>query len=154
MRLRSLLAKSALVLATGVILSLTSFAQGGSWQEDNAAWRASHTADLLKPDGWLSLAGLEWLQPGENAVGSAPDNKIILASAPAHLAILHLEGETVTLNPPAGGFPQDLLVAGTPPHTPSLSCARQQEKDVLPIPPRRLYMLCRFPRVRSPSLYP
>ncbi len=114
MRLRSLLAKSALVLATGVILSLTSFAQGGSWQEDNAAWRASHTADLLKPDGWLSLAGLEWLQPGENAVGSAPDNKIILASAPAHLAILHLEGETVTLNPPAGGFPQDLLVAGAP----------------------------------------
>src|SRR6266481_2288372 len=114
MRLRSLLAKSALVTATGVILSLTSFAQGGAWQEDNAAWRASHTADLLKPDGWLSLAGLEWLQPGENAVGSAPDNKIILASAPAHLAILHLEGETVTLNPPAGGFPQDLLVAGAP----------------------------------------
>ena len=114
MRLRSLLAKSALTLSTCVILSVSSFAQSGSWKEDNAAWRAAHTADLLKPDGWLSLAGLEWLQPGDNAVGAAPDNKIILAGAPAHLAILHLESETVTLNPPAGGFPQDLLVAGAP----------------------------------------
>src|SRR5258707_1104789 len=128
MRLRSLLAQSALVLATGVILSLTSFAQGGSWQEDNAAWRASHTADLLKPDGWLSLAGLEWLQPGENAVGSAPDNKIILASGPAHLAVLHLEGETVTLNPPAGGFPPDLLVAGTPAKPQTLRAEANKDK--------------------------
>src|SRR5258708_12516804 len=150
MRLRSLLAKSALVLATGVILSLTSFAQGGSWQEDNAAWRASHTADLLKPDGWLSLAGLEWLQPGENAVGSAPDNKIILASAPAHLAILHLEGETVTLNPPAGGFPQDLLVAGAPPKPPGPCAQTNKEKTYPPISHRALHIYFIPPPARSP----
>jgi len=112
MLLRSLLAKSALVFYTCVILSLVSFAQSASWREDNAAWRTTHTADLLKPDGWLSLTGLEWLQTGDNAIGSAPDNKIVVGGAPAHLAVLHLEGETVTLHPPAEGFPQDLLVAG------------------------------------------
>jgi uncharacterized protein (DUF1684 family) len=69
----------------------------------------------LKPDGWLSLTGLEWLQAGDNSIGSAADNKIHLAGGgPAHLAILHLEGESVTLNAPAGGFPPDFLVAGSP----------------------------------------
>src|SRR5258708_36572662 len=81
------------------------------WQKDTAAWRAEHKSDLLKPDGWLALAGLEWLQPGDNPVGSATDNKIHLPSGPAHLAILHLESETVTLNPPAGGFHPDFLVS-------------------------------------------
>jgi len=59
--------------------------------------------------------GLEWLQPGDNSLGSAADNKIHLAAgSPAHLAVLHLEGETVTLNPPPDGFPPDFLVAGSP----------------------------------------
>lgn len=85
--------------------------QETSWQKENAVWRERHKADLLKPDSWLSLVGLEWLQPGDNSAGSAPDNKIHLPAGPAHLAIFHLEGETVTLNPPAAGFPADFLVA-------------------------------------------
>jgi len=89
--------------------------QETSWQKDLAAWRTQYVAGLLKPDGWLSLTGLEWLQPGDNSLGSAIDNKIHLAAgSPAHLAILHLEGESVTLNPPPGGFPLDFLVAGSP----------------------------------------
>jgi uncharacterized protein len=97
----------------GALFSVSIPAQDSAWQKDLASWRTAHTADLLKPDGWLSLTGLEWLQPGDNSIGSAPDNKIHLAAgSPAHLAILHLEGETVTLNPPPGGFPADLLVAG------------------------------------------
>src|SRR5437868_14265462 len=98
----------------GVSLTTSLLAQNGNFLKDLAAWRTQHRADLLKPDGWLSLAGLEWLQSGDNSVGSAPDNKIHLVSGPAHLAVLHLEGETVTLNPPPGGFPPDFLVAGTP----------------------------------------
>jgi len=98
------------------------------WQKDTAAWRAEHKSDLLKPDGWLSLAGLEWLQPGDNPVGSASDNKIHLASGPAHLAVLHLEGETVTLNPPARGFPPDLLVAGTPAKPQTLRAEANKDK--------------------------
>src|SRR5258708_23997285 len=97
------------------LLPAPAISQETSWQKDTAAWRAEHKADLYKPDGWLSLVGLEWLQPGDNSVGSAAGNKIHLAAGPAHLAVLRLEGEAITLNPPEGGFPPDFLVARSPP---------------------------------------
>jgi uncharacterized protein (DUF1684 family) len=111
-----------------VLLPTPVDSQETAWQKENAAWREQHKADLLKPDGWLSLAGLEWLQPGDNSVGSAPDNKIHLAGGPAHLAILHLEGGTVTLNPPSGGFPPDLLVAGASAKPQSLRAEANNDK--------------------------
>lgn len=115
MRFPRLFRATALLASLCLLLSIATLGQDASWQEENAAWRAQHVADLLKPDGWLSLTGLEWLKPGDNSLGSAADNKIHLAAgSPAHLAILHLEGEAVTLNPPPGGFPPDFLVAGTP----------------------------------------
>ena len=90
-------------------------AQDAGWQQDLAAWRTGHAAELRKPDGWLALAGLEWLSPGDNTFGSAADNKIRLpASGPANAGILHLEGMAVTLNPPASGFPPGLLIDGKP----------------------------------------
>jgi hypothetical protein len=86
-----------------------------AWRKDLQDWRAKHTAELQKPDGWLSLAGLEWLQSGDNSFGGAADNKIHLASTKAaRLGVLHLEGQTVRLVEPAGGFPPDFLVAGAP----------------------------------------
>jgi uncharacterized protein (DUF1684 family) len=102
--------------------------QETSWQEDTTAWRTAHKADLLKPDGWLSLTGLEWLRPGDNSVGSAADNEIHLSAGPAHVAILHVEGETVTLNPPPGGFPNDFLVAGAPAKSQSLRAEANKDK--------------------------
>ncbi len=128
MRSRTLLAKSALLVFTCAILSLFSFAQDAAWQKDTDGWRAEHQAELLKPDGWLSLVGLEWLQPGDNSVGSAGGNKIHLTGGPAHLAILHLEGEAVTLNPPEGGFPPDFLVAGAPAKSQSLRAEANNDK--------------------------
>jgi uncharacterized protein (DUF1684 family) len=59
------------------------------------------------------IRGTEWLEPGDNSLGSAADNKIHLsAGKPAHVGILHLENDSVTLLPPAGGFPQGLLLDG------------------------------------------
>jgi uncharacterized protein (DUF1684 family) len=106
---------TAILLAALATVSVTqpSAAQDGEWQQALFAWRTQHVADLTKPDGWLSLAGLEWLQPGDNSFGSATDNKIHLAaSVPAHIAILHLEGTTVQLLAPKSGFPKDFQVAG------------------------------------------
>ncbi len=115
MRIRDLSARTVLIASLCALFSISILGQDPSWQKDLATWRTQYVADLLKPDGWLSLTGLEWLQPGDNSLGSAPDNKIHLAAgSPAHLAILHLEGETVTLNPPPGGFPPEFLVAGSP----------------------------------------
>src|ERR1700687_6394727 len=100
MRFRDLFKQTPLVLFLLGLFSIAAFSQDRSWQQDLAAWRAQYVRDLLKPDGWLSLSGLEWLEPGDNPVGSAADNRIHLAAgSPAHLAILHLQGETVTLFP-------------------------------------------------------
>jgi len=97
------------------LLPLPAFSQEPDFAKEELAWRAQHVADLQKPDGWLSLIGLEWLQPGETTLGSAPDNKIHLpASTPAHLAVLQLKNDVVQLVAPDGGFPAGLQVNGSP----------------------------------------
>ncbi len=53
-------------------------------------WRSARVERLTAPDGWLSLIGLEWLQPGDNSVGSAADNTIVLKAGPAHLGVVTL----------------------------------------------------------------
>jgi uncharacterized protein (DUF1684 family) len=127
--LRRLCAK---ILTLGIfcsLLGLFTLAQDASWQRDLLAWREQHVAELMKPDGWLSLAGLEWLQTGDNSFGSAPDNKIhIPAGNPAHLGILHLEGAVVTLNASSGGFPGDFLVDGKPAHAQELHTDPDSDK--------------------------
>jgi len=104
----------AILAAFGFVPS-RSRAQQSYAEKDELAWRSQHVADLQKPDGWLSLIALEWLQPGEISIGSAPDSKIHLPpTAPAHLAILKFENNLVTLLPPKEGFPAGLLVDGSP----------------------------------------
>src|ERR1700742_2340945 len=92
----------------------TAAQENSSWKQDLLTWRTQHAAELQKPDGWLALAGLVWLEPGDNSVGSAADNKVRLPEGgPAHVGVLQLEGLTVSLRPPAdGGFPAGLAVDG------------------------------------------
>src|SRR6266403_5442249 len=110
-------------LTAVVILSIVSFVFGGgdtpatpdSWQRDLLAWREKRAANLQTPEGWLSLIGLEWLKEGDNSVGSAADNKIQIAKAPAHLGIVRLEkGGAMRLLAASGGFPKELLVDAHP----------------------------------------
>ena len=46
------------------------------------AWRAWRYAALQRDTGWLTLAGLGWLKPGENLVGTAPETDVTLPSGP------------------------------------------------------------------------
>jgi uncharacterized protein (DUF1684 family) len=41
-------------------------------------WRAARVTELTSETGWLTLAGLFWLQPGENTFGSSPSNTLVL----------------------------------------------------------------------------
>jgi uncharacterized protein (DUF1684 family) len=59
-----------------------------NYQQEIERWHAQRIARLTAPDGWLSLVGLEWLKPGTNRIGSAGDNDIVLAKAPAHLGTI------------------------------------------------------------------
>ena len=60
-----------------------------SFMADENAWRADRLARLTKSDGWLSVAGLDWLSPGENTLGSRVDARLQLPDkAPARVGTL------------------------------------------------------------------
>jgi uncharacterized protein (DUF1684 family) len=52
---------------------------------------------LRSPNGWLTLAGLFWLEPGDNTIGSGPNDSFKLPpSTPAHVGTLRLNNGSVT----------------------------------------------------------
>lgn len=87
----------ALVLFSGAnrvqAESLTSPSGHDAYVSQIEQSRDTRVEALTAPDGWLSLVGLEWLKAGANRIGSAPDNDIVLASAPAHLGTLTLAAD-------------------------------------------------------------
>lgn len=63
-----------------------------SYEQEIERWRAEREQRLLQPQGWLSLVGLHWLEPGTHRVGRAEGNDIVLATGPDELGTLRLEG--------------------------------------------------------------
>jgi uncharacterized protein (DUF1684 family) len=95
------------------ILVLTAMALGGnptSYADSIKAWQQYRNDGLRKPDSWLTLVGLYWLNPGANSIGSDPSNSFVLpnADAPAHVGILELHSETVTYHPADHATSRDL----------------------------------------------
>ena len=46
------------------------------WLQDLNTWRARRAQEIDAADGWLTLAGLEWLKPGANSVGAAAGSQV------------------------------------------------------------------------------
>lgn len=61
--------------------------------EEIEAWRTERLARLQRPDGWLSLVGLHWLEPGNAFVGSGPTRGVQLAVGPDELGVITLDRE-------------------------------------------------------------
>lgn len=99
-----------------LVVAILLFADAASdWKTGLLAWRAHREQRLSAPDGWLTLVGLEWLKPGPNTVGSAPDNRVRLSAvAPAHLGVIEVNGSDIRLAPPARGFPSGVQLDGAP----------------------------------------
>lgn len=90
-----------------------------SWKTELLAWRAQQAKDLQKPNGWLTLIGLEWLKSGDNSFGSAKANALVVQSPTApNLGVVRLTGDALQLLPPTGGYPTGLLVDGASPANP------------------------------------
>ncbi|MDZ4804606.1 MAG: prolyl oligopeptidase family serine peptidase, partial [Candidatus Eisenbacteria bacterium] len=62
-------------------------------------WQEGRATRLTADDGWLTVAGLFWLEPGLNRMGSASDNDIRLPanSSPARAGSFLLEGDHVSV---------------------------------------------------------
>ncbi|MFN8942512.1 MAG: hypothetical protein ACK5ZJ_22545, partial [Acidobacteriota bacterium] len=68
----------------------------------------------LKSDtGWLTVAGLHWLKPGENSFGSGPGNLFVLPAgkAPDQAGVFRFDGKKVSLKAAPGA---NLRVNGKP----------------------------------------
>lgn len=86
-----------------------------NWLHDLEQWRTQRAQQLQAADGWLTVVGLDWLQPGLNTVGAAEDNSARIEGLGAdHLFALRYEHERILLEPVAQGFPAGLSVDGAP----------------------------------------
>lgn len=85
---------AVLLLALSVLPATETPAEG--YLQEIAAWRAERETRLRSETGWLTLAGLFWLEPGRTRFGSGADCPVRLpASAPAHAGELEFsEGHT------------------------------------------------------------
>jgi len=68
------------------------------------AWRARRYAALRRDAGWLTLVGLDWLRPGVNRIGSAPDGEVVLPSGPAVAGSLTVSDDGVRADGTADGL--------------------------------------------------
>jgi hypothetical protein len=108
------------------------FASTVDWRSNLLSWRAQRAKNLSAPDGWLTLVGLDWLEPGPNSFGSGADNRIRIDSpVAAHLGVLTLAGNEVRLTPPSRGFPSGLRIDGHPAQATTLSADSGGHPDVL-----------------------
>jgi uncharacterized protein (DUF1684 family) len=72
---------------------------GDAWRADLEDWIERREASLRQPDGWLSLAGLFWLEQGESSFGSDPGNDVVFPAenAPARIGVFEVAGRSVRL---------------------------------------------------------
>ncbi len=102
-------ALSTLIFSAGLLLADGALGQTAAPEDSDyvlgiAEWRAEREAELKGPGGWLNLAGLYWLDEGNNSMGSAPGNDIVLAELPAppRLGEFLVEGEDVVFRAESG----------------------------------------------------
>ncbi len=70
-----------------------------SYLNELESWRKTLDIGLMKEDGWLALAGLYWLQEGENSFGTDPGNDFTLdvSTGPERIGLFTLRQGEVTV---------------------------------------------------------
>jgi uncharacterized protein (DUF1684 family) len=134
----------ALALASIFILCGSASAQD-AYRASVDAWHAERVARLVAEDGWLSLIGRDWLQPGENTLGSAPGSTVLLPdwAAPAKAGLFILEGTIVRFRPLPGS---GLLLNGQPASEALLKSDVEGTPDVLQAGRVKFYVIRRGDR--------
>ncbi|MEP6938536.1 MAG: DUF1684 domain-containing protein [Rudaea sp.] len=84
-------------LVLSALLTSAALAAPSDYASEIQGWRHARLERLKAPYGWPSLVGLDWLIEGANSVGSAKDNAVVIAKAPAHLGTITLRGGKATI---------------------------------------------------------
>jgi uncharacterized protein (DUF1684 family) len=112
-----------------------------SYEDEIRAWQARRVERLKSDTGWLSVAGLFWLEPGENRFGSAPDNDIVLPSAaPPHAGTFVHAGGATWVRAAAGA---GLRIGGRPIDEQRLRTDAEDSTDVLELGRLRMFVIVR-----------
>jgi uncharacterized protein len=115
MRLRPWVVVSLVSLAAVPVSSFLSGSPGSSGRASAAeteSWRAQRERDLTSDTGWLTVAGLTFLEPGANSIGSDRDSDVVLPHpAPAQAGELTRQDRSVWFTPAAGS---GILLNGAP----------------------------------------
>ncbi len=136
MRLAAVLALSALAAAA---------APDRAYRAAIEAWRADREARLKAEDGWLTVVGLAWLNEGENGVGSAPGNDVVLPpDAPARVGAFALRQGKVSVRIDPGVA---VTSGGNPVRAMELRPDTSGTPDVLTLGSLSLYVIERQGRV-------
>jgi uncharacterized protein (DUF1684 family) len=137
--------KRVLAFASAIFLCSAAMAQD-AYRTSVDAWHAGRVARLATEDGWLSLIGRDWLQPGENTLGSAPGSTVLLPdwAAPAKAGLFILEGMTVRFKPLPGS---GLLLNGQPVSEARLKSDAEGKPDVLQAGRVKFYVIRRGDRL-------
>ncbi len=95
------------------VFATNAAAQGGYDVAALNAFHAEREQILLADDGWFTVAGLHFLNPGDNKFGSDPLNDVVLdyPDVPKQAGVISMNGTTVTIKAAAG---QTLTYNGKP----------------------------------------
>jgi uncharacterized protein len=76
-----------------------------AYEKSVQEYRTKLETSLKSDTGWLTVAGLHWLKPGDTTVGSDPKNGFVLPTgkAPAELGLFRFDGKKVVLKVKGSG---------------------------------------------------
>ncbi|PYQ16144.1 MAG: DUF1684 domain-containing protein [Acidobacteria bacterium] len=128
------------------LLGVAAPSPDATYRAEIETWRQQREARLKAEDGWLSVAGLFWLDEGPNRFGSGPGNAIALpaAAAPAVAGTFELRQGKVTVRVEPGVA---VTSAGKPVGTMELRSDDPGPPDVLKLGRLSLQVIARGGRI-------
>jgi uncharacterized protein (DUF1684 family) len=111
--------------------------------QEEAEWRKKRDKEMRAPTSWLNIAGLYWLEEGENAFGTSGKNPIKLpeGSAPQVAGRFYLDNGTVSVIAEQG-IP--LKVDGKTIHRFELKADDTGKPDIVELNNLRMWVIQRF----------
>jgi uncharacterized protein (DUF1684 family) len=135
------MATKNIAIAAAFCFALCAADSSTDYRQQVERWRAQHQKSLAADDGWLTVAGLDWLKEGENRVGADPASEVALPpnSAPQRVATISFHAGQAVLHP-APGVP--LMLNGKP----AAQTALHEDTDILAINRLKFYLIRRGDR--------
>jgi len=130
----------------GTVSASPPTAPADAYRQEIEAWRANRVSRLRSDGGWLTVVGLFWLEPGRNAVGSDPGNRVVLPTgkAPAYAGVLDRSGDgTIFHAAPGSG----VTLGGSPVTTVEMESDAAEEPTVLAVGPVTFFLIQRGDRL-------